>query len=498
MASWMLSSLIAGLAGVLLTPVFAGQIDYQSYEALVIAAIAAAVIGGLNSIPLAYAGGLLLGVGQQLLFQYLPTNNIITSALKPALPYVVGFAVLVFSPIIARRRAASDPLAGVDPPPPAPASSSRSPGLTRMTRASAIVFFAVVGYYLFFHANSSWIDLTERAALLAIIFLSITVITGFAGQISLCQASFAAVGACATAQLSTHQGVPVLGAMVIGAVIAAVVGALLALPMLRLGGIFLSLATLAFAFFFDQVILQLGWVGAGTQVLLVPRPVMGSIDFSKGDKAYLVLTLLILAVVSVAVIWVRGGTTGRTLDAVRGSEVAAASIGINRTRARVIAFALSAAIAGLGGGLLISYTHLGTSSQIDGNFAPEFGLAWIVLVVTLGPRSVEGAINAAVGFVFFQDVVLPTWIPFLVNHIQPLYHMGALPTGLEPILFGLGALTYAKHPEGILEFQKRRSYERMQGLINRFGRGGRADSDASGASDPPGGAVVTTPAGGAA
>ena len=82
--------------------------------------------------------------------------------------------------------------------------------------------------------------------------------------------------------------------------------------------------------------------------------------------------------------------------------------------------------------------------------------------MTLGPRSVEGAINAAVGFVFFQDVVLPTWIPFLVNHIQPLYHMGALPVGLEPILFGLGALTYAKHPEGILEFQKRRSYERMQ------------------------------------
>ncbi|MGO9877271.1 MAG: ABC transporter permease subunit [Acidimicrobiia bacterium] len=496
MASWMLSSLIAGIAGVLLTPVFAGQIDYQSYEALVIAAIAAAVIGGLNSIPLAYAGGLALGVGQQLLFQYLPTNNIITSTLKPALPFVVGFAVLVLSPIIARRRAPSDPLAGVDPPPPAPASAGRTPGLTRATRGASVVFFAVVGYYLFFHANSSWIDLTERAALLSIIFLSITVITGFAGQISLCQASFAAVGACATAQLSAQLGIPVLGAMVIGALIAAVVGALLALPLLRLGGIFLSLATLAFAFFFDQVILQLGWVGAGTQVLLVPRPLLGPIDFSKGDKAYLVLTLVILALVSVAVIWVRGGTTGRYLDAVRGSEVAAASIGINRTRARVIAFALSAAIAGLGGGLLICYTHLGTSNQIDGYFAPEFGLAWIVLVVTLGPRSVEGAINAAVGFVFFQDVVLPTWIPYIVNHLQPLYHMSALPAGLEPILFGLGALTYAKHPEGILEFQKRRSYERIQALISRFGGRGRAGSDTSVSGPPGGAAVVGVPAGG--
>ena len=236
--------------------------------------------------------------------------------------------------------------------------------------------------------------------------------------------------------------------MLIGALIAAVVGALLAIPMMRLGGIFLSLATLAFAFFFDQVVLQLGWVGAGTQILVVPRPVLGPIDFSKGDKAYLVLTLVVLALVSFAVIWVRSGTTGRALDAMRGSEVAAASIGINNRRLRIIVFALSAAIAGLGGGLMITYIHLGTASNIDSIFVPELGLAWIVLVVTLGSRTVEGAINAAVGFVFFEAVILPTWIPFAVDHLQPWYHMTALPAGLQPILFGLGALTYAKHPEG--------------------------------------------------
>jgi branched-subunit amino acid ABC-type transport system permease component len=492
MSSWMLSSFIAGIAGVLLTPVFAGQVGYQAYEALVIAAIAAAVLGGLGSIPLAYAGGLLLGVFQQLLFQYLPTNNIIASAFKPALPFVVAFAVLVLSPVIARRRSLSDPLSGVDPPPPAPAHAERSEGLTRMTRGFAVVFFAIVGYWLFFHANSSWIDLAVRAAILSIIFLSITVITGFAGQISLCQASFAAVGAAATAQLATNVGLPVISAMFVGAAIAAAVGALLAIPMMRLGGIFLSLATLAFAFFFDQVVLQLGWVGAGTQILVVPRPVLGSIDFSKGDKAYLVLTLIILTLVSLAVIWVRGGTAGRSLDAMRGSEVAASAIGINHRRARIVAFALSAAIAGLGGGLMITYTHLGTASNIDSVFVPELGLAWIVLVVTLGARTIEGAINAAVGFVFFQAVVLPTWLPFAVDHVQPWYHVSALPPALQPILFGLGALTYAKHPEGILEFQKRRSYARVQGLINRFGRNGKADSAAP---DDPGGTRVVATAG---
>ena len=500
MASWMLSSLLAGVAGVLLTPVFAGQVNYGNFEALVVAAIAAAVLGGLGSIPLAYAGGLLLGVGQQLLQQYLPTNNIIASALLPALPFVVAFAVLVASPIVARRRVVSDPLAGVDPPPPAPAHADRSAVLSRMTHVFAVLFFLTVGYYVFFHANDSWVDIAEHGAILSIIFLSIVVITGFAGQISLCQASFAAVGAAATAQLSTAVGIPVLAAMVIGAVIAAIVGALVALPMLRLGGIFLSLATLAFAFFFDQVILQLGWVGAGTQTLTVPRPVAFGIDFStgkhNGDNAYLALTLVVLVIVSIGVIWVRSGTTGRSLDAMRGSEVAASSIGISLNRARVVAFALSAAIAGLGGGLLVSYTHLGTSNNIDSYFAPEFGLVWIVLVVTLGSRTVEGAINAAVGFVFFSAVVLPTWIPFIVDHVQPWYHMSSLPAGLEPILFGLGAFTYAKHPEGILEFQKRRSYVRIQAFIDRFRGKGKADASPADASDPAGPPVVTAPAGG--
>ena len=478
LVSWMLSSALAGIAGVLLTPVFAGQVDYASYETLVIAAIAVSVLGGLQSVPLAYLGGLALGIVQQLLDRYLPTNSILASGLRPALPFIVLFFVLVASPVVARRRVAVDPLAGVDPPPPAPAHLDRSESLTKLTRGLAVVFFGIVGYWLFFHANASWIDLTVRATILAIIFLSITVITGFAGQISLCQASFAAIGACATGQLATRHGMSVLVAMVVGAFIAAGVGALIAIPALRLGGIFLSLATLAFAFFFSNVLVQLSWVGGGIFHIAAPRPLIGSIDFAN-DKSFLVLCLAVLLLVSIAVIWVRGGTTGRALDAVRGSEVAAASIGINLNRSRIVAFALSAAIAGLGGGLLASYEH---AANIESHFAPEFGLVWIVLVVTLGARTVEGAINAAIGFVFFEAVVLPTWIPWLVNHVQPVYHMGALPVALEPILFGLGALTYAKHPEGILEFQKRRSLARVQGWIDRYNRRGKTDAELQGTS----------------
>jgi len=468
MASWALSSAVAGLAGVLLAPIFAGQVDYTYFERLTIAAIAAAVIGRLGSVTLAFVGGLSLGVLQQLLDRYLPTNSFFASTLRPALPFVVGFAVLVLTPALARRTAPADPLAGVDPPPPAPAASDRPPLLTRITRSGAFLLIIIVGYWLFFHADDTWIDLFERSAILAIIFLSIVVITGFAGQVSLCQASFAAIGAAATSQLAVAQGMSILIAIVIGAFIAAAVGALVALPVLRLGGIFLALATLSFAFFFDAVILQLGWVGGGAKLVETPRPKLGSIDFGIGhDASFLVLTLIILTIVAIGVIWVRSGTTGRYLDAIRGSEIAAASIGINRNRARIVAFALSAAIAGLGGGLMASYTHGGGASAIDATFAPELGLVWVVLVVTLGARSIEGAINAAIGFVFFDAVVLPTWIPWLVNHVQPFYHLTAVPLGVQTILFGLGALTFAKHPEGILEFNKRKSYALLARLGGR-------------------------------
>ena len=496
MASWALSSFVAGVAGVLLAPVFAGQVDYVYFSRLVVAALAAAVIGRLNSIPLAYLGGLFLGVSQQLLDKYLPTNSFLASTLRPSLPYVVGFAVLVLTPALARRSAYADPLAGVDPPPPALASSERPPVLTIMTRTAAVLFFACVGFWLFGAADDVWVDRFARIAILAIIFLSITVITGIAGQVSLAQASFAAIGAAATAQLTTSQNMSVLVAIFIGAGIAALAGLLVALPVLRLGGIFLALATLAFAYFFDSVILQFSWVGGGTKLFETPRPKLGNIDFGIGhDAAFLVLSLVLLTLVSVLVIWVRSGTTGRYLDAMRGSEVAAASIGIDRNRARIVAFMLSAAIAGLGGGLMMSYTHGGPAASIQNVFGPEFGLVWIVLVVTLGARTVEGAIQAAIGFVFFAEVVLPTWIPWLVNHAQPFYHMSGLPAGLQPILFGLGALTYARHPEGVLEFNKRKSFERIQKIGAKFSK--KEPSADGGDSEPDLPVGATTPAGGA-
>ena len=145
---------------------------------------------------------------------------------------------------------------------------------------------------------------------------------------------------------------------------------------------------------------------------------------------------------AVVVILVRRGTTGQQLAAMRGSEVASQTIGIDPRRAKIVAFALSAAIAGVGGSLLASLQ--GTVSS--DSFSYFFSLLWLVLVVTTGVRTVEGAVNAGMALVF---------VPELLHHLP-----GRL-RDLEFVLFGFGAITYAKHPEGIVEYQKRKSIERI-------------------------------------
>ena len=167
--------------------------------------------------------------------------------------------------------------------------------MTLLTRIFGVVVGCGFFYWLFFHANVVWIFRTQYAVIFAIIFLSITVITGMAGEISLCQATFAGIGALATGQLAHELGMSVLVGMLLAGCIAAAVGALVALPALRLGGIFLSLATFAFALFFDSVMVKFTWVSGGNGItpLKTPRPLLGPIDFAN-EKSFLVLCIVIL------------------------------------------------------------------------------------------------------------------------------------------------------------------------------------------------------------
>jgi branched-subunit amino acid ABC-type transport system permease component len=481
MMSWMLSSFVAGLAGVLMAPLFA-QMVANDFFTLLVAALAATVFAGLTSIPRAMAGGVLLGVLQAELAGWLPPDNVITRNLRPSLPFLVLFLLLVGRLVVSAVRGrdtpfardVSDPLAGVDPPPPPLAETLRPLWLTRATWAfgtvSAVVLFSLC-WWVF---GQEWRGIIIAGVCLGIVMMSMVMMTGIGGTISLCQATFAAIGAFTTAQAVVRWNMSVLLAMVLGAVVAGVVGAVLALPVIRLPGVYAALATLAFALMFETIIRPITAISGGPVPVKVPRPLIGSIDFTD-DRYFLVLAAAIAALVGVATILVRRGTTGRFLDAVRGSEVAASSIGISPGRQRLIAFALSAAMAGLGGGLIASYAG---QASYESSFVFFYGLVWLTLVVSSGVRSVQAAVTGGIGF-----FVVPKLLEMLFS--WPQHYLGSHPgtSGIARslldfpnpnwgqavafILFGLGALTYAKHPEGIIEFQTSRSINKTLERVER-------------------------------
>lgn len=459
--AWALSSLFAGLAGVLIAPRF-NTLSSVDFFSIVVVAVTAAAVGKLTSLPRALAGGLGLGVLIAVFTTFLPKwSDTITwlrplqDNLTPAIPFVVLFGILMFVPSLRRTRESGDPLAGVDPPPASTAGFAPEGARLLATRLLGTVVIVGVAAVVFTRADSVWVFMITQAVVLSIIYLSITVITGFAGQISLCQGTFAAIGAFGVFQLVDRYDMSAIAAAFAGAGIAAAVAALLSLPLRRLNGIWVAIATLAFAFFFDAVLVRLSWVGAGDSFsgTAVPRPVLGPWDFGN-DKSFLGLTLVALVIVGRLVVHLRGGTTGRTLLALRGSEVAAQSIGISPARARLLAFAVSGFIAGLGGSLLAMQQK---SVNYGTNFSPFAALFWMVLVVTLGARSVEGAVNAGGAFALFDTLILKgTFLGWILRSQDRVPGIFPISPKWRFILFGLGTIQFARHPEGLVEANKRR------------------------------------------
>ena len=269
--------------------------------------------------------------------------------------------------------------------------------------------------------------------------MSITLTTGAAGQVSLCQATFAGVGAFTAGQLATHQGVPVMTGAIAGGIAAAGAGLVAALPALRLRGLALSLSTLTIALLADAIAFPTAWIGGPPTGLTVPRPMLGSISFAtESTRAYFLLVVMVVAVTGFFVRRLLRGTTGRGLAASRQSPLAAAGIGFSPSLTRMVVFALSAAIAGVGGAMYGSLLQVVS----PGDFTYVDSLLFVVIVVTVGSRTVAGAIEAGVAF-----AVLTQLLSYLPNR--------ASPSSIVALLFAIGSFTYASHPEGVVERLRR-------------------------------------------
>jgi len=454
--AWIVSSFMAGLAGVLFAPNF-GAFQAQNYVTITVAAIAAAVWALLRSIPIAALVGVLIGVTTTVLQGYIPPDSFFNAAVVPALPFILIVVALLILPGMRSLDASRDPLATIDPPPPPMAAATRAPTMDRIIRVLWWILFGGFCVSMLTWIPGSfpaWTTVFNNGLTLSIVLLSITLITGMAGQLSLCQATLAGVGAFTAAQLANHLGLNLFVGGLIGAALAAIVAVILALLSLRLRGLGLALMTLAAALAFDATFFNETYITGGPQGVSIQGKWLGTSEFfNVNGHAMFLLALGTLVVAVVIVLLVRKGTVGRNLAAMRGSETATAGLGVNPTRQRILVFALSGAIAGIGGLL-----HSLEQQVVDPNaWNADFSLVLVVLVVTTSVTTVEGAIQAGVGF-FVTEQILTTILPARI---------GA--SSLTVVLFAFGALTYAQHPEGVLEYQKRKGTARFERLF--FSRG---------------------------
>ncbi|MEU7070400.1 ATP-binding cassette domain-containing protein [Streptomyces narbonensis] len=414
--AWMLSSGLAGLAGVLATPLLG--LSAHDYTLFLFVSATAAVLGRFLSVPLAFAGGLGLGVLQNLVAGYASFAEDITG-FRTAVPFLILFGGLV---VLARRRRAAG-TAAADPPP-----VDYLAGKGRLRRWGAwVVAGALLATAFYTVTTPFWSGILAQGLAIGLVFMSFTVVTGLGAMVSLAQATFV-TGAALVAGLLMSHGWPFVAAAAVGTAAAALLGAVVALPALRLGGRSLALATLALAFLADQVLFQMGWLRNGDTGWEIPRPVLGPLDL--GDDRALGVALVVL---SGAVVWLltrlRGSRWGRAVLAVRSAPEAAAASGVSVVRTKLLVFTVSAGLAGFGGVLYASYNTRITATD----FTAMTGLVWLAVVVAAGVRRPQFAVVAGLGF---------TVVPHLLaTYVTESAH-------LPVILFGLAGLALANDPDG--------------------------------------------------
>jgi len=259
---------------------------------------------------------------------------------------------------------------------------------------------------------------------LALILLSLVLLTGYGGMVSLCQMTFVGLGATAMGHWGGH-GHSLLG--VIAAVgLSAAVGAVVALPTLKMRGLYLALATFAFATVMDQAVFTqvLGTGGS----LDIPRPPIPGVS-SSSDRAFFLLCVVVFVVAAIALLAVRRGQFGRRLVAMNDSPAACATLGVNVNWTKLVAFSASAGLAGLGGVLLEGVPQ--SASATD--FAALLSLVALLLARVGGINTATGALLGA--FVFALYPVLQQHFPSLGN--------------LQYLLTGLAAVSVGRDPNGI-------------------------------------------------
>ena len=426
MLSWGLGAALAALSGILISPLL--QLSVLPLTLLIVNAYAAAMFGRLRSLPLTFAGGLIIGIAENYSANYLDLNTraiggLELAGLQPAIPVILLFVILIALPSERLRTGGVQRVR----------EAARVPTLrSALLAGGTLVAVTIMASRLMSTANVTRLSLGLATA---VIILSLVPLVGYGGQISLAVMTFAGLGAFAMVKVADGPG-PLVG-LLAAAALAAVVGAIVALPALRLAGIYLALATAAFAVFMDNFIFTQEWFFGGGSIA-VPRPEVVGLSF-EDDRSYLVLLSVLFALMGIGVVALRRGPFGRRLSAMKDSPAACATLGLDLTRTKVGVFAFSAGIAGIGGALFGGVT--GSVSSETFLFAQSLPI--LLMGVVGGIALVSGALFGGVLLQFFSTVGEDFTL------LASALFVGPLITNFALIAPGLIGILLSRNPDGL-------------------------------------------------
>jgi len=319
------------------------SLEINNYNLAMFIAAAAVVLGGLRSVPLAFAGGLFLGIAQNLVGKYIKDWVPVTKDIpgfQNSVPFVLLLVGLLFINRDRNRRGANV----VTQPPPIEWADDLPRWRVQLPWAIAVAVFFIFSMFI---VDDVWVGLFANGLALAVVFMSFVIVTGQGGMVSLAQAAFVMVAAFVTGRFMVEYNWPWILALIVGMLVAMVLGVIVSLPALRLGGLPLALATLALGFLGDEVLFKWNWLRRSQSGwdyrAKTPKPF--GINF-RDEKPALIALMIIVGLLTVLVHNLHKSASGRAITAVRNSEPAAATSGLSIPRTKLSIFALSSAVAG--------------------------------------------------------------------------------------------------------------------------------------------------------
>ncbi|GAA4554626.1 branched-chain amino acid ABC transporter permease/ATP-binding protein [Pseudonocardia xishanensis] len=390
-ANWAIGSGLACLAGLLLVPITGLTAD--GLTLLVVPALAVALLGGFRSFPLTLIGGIVLGVVQSEVGQYVPV---------PGLTTAVPFIFIMLALLLRGDRISFKALAGQRFP---------SAGSGKVSVPTVLAWIGVALVAVWFLLPDVWVYAAIVSVAAATVLLSLVVITGYAGQLSLMQYTLAGLGALVAGNVSAHLQAPFLVSLVVAMLVALPIGLLVGLPAVRVRGVSLAVVTIGLAVTVEALVFSNEQLNGGFGGLEVDPPtVFGlEVDALLSPQRYFTVCLLVFTLLALAVTNIRRGSSGRRLLAVRTNERAASAIGINVAASKLYAFVVGSAIAAAGGVLLsfrnsrLLFEHF--SPAVSTNAVAESvvgGVGWVAGPL-LGAQIEPGSLLATVPNQLFGD-----------------------------------------------------------------------------------------------